>query len=216
MKRARPHYLAQYPPMDSGCERALARVRWPPALQAILWLDAVLLVAAGLAFGGKPPALAHGADLWTWLALAGSTLTAVLAALSAFHLSMPSYNHVWAQLPAPAVVLWVAASVGCLVLPAEADVWGDTLPEAGECFGFLLTTGLPLLALMVFMLWRAAPLAPRRVLSMGALASAGAAASLLMLVHPHPASGLDLCAHATAIAVVLGIGAAAGAMRRKD
>lgn len=73
--------------------------------------------------------------------------------------------------------------------------------------------GLPLLALMVFILWRAAPHAPRRALSMGALASAGAAASLLTLVHPHPASVLDLGAHLTAIAVVLGIGAAAASLR---
>jgi len=78
--------------MDPDRDRTLARVPWPPALRAILWLDGVLLVAAGLALGGKPPALGHGADLWTWLALAGSTLTAVLAALSAFQLSLPSGN----------------------------------------------------------------------------------------------------------------------------
>jgi hypothetical protein len=201
--------------MDLDRDRGGARLRWPPALHAILWLDAVLLVAAGLAFGGKPLALEHGADLWTWLAFTGSTLTAVLAALSAFHLSLPSGNQVWAQLPAPAFVLWVAASVGCLAMPAGADAWGDTLRGAGECLGFLLTTGLPLLALMVFMLWRAAPDAPPRVLWMGALASAGAAASLLTLVHPHAASLLDLCAHATAIVVVLGIGAAAAILRRR-
>ena len=202
--------------MDLDRDNALARLRWPPALRAILWLDAVVLVAAGLAFGGKPLALGHDADLWTWLALAGSTLTAVLAALSAFHLSLPASNHVWAQLPAPAVVLWVVASVGCLTLPADADAWGGSLPEAGECLGFLLTTGLPLLALMAFMLWRAAPHAPRRALWMGALASAGAAASLLTLMHPHPASTLDLCAHATAIVVVLGIGAAAARLRGRS
>jgi hypothetical protein len=200
--------------MDPVRDQALARLRWPPALRAILWLDAVLLFAAGLAFGGKPLALSHDADPWTWLALTGSTLTAVLAALSAFHLSMPSANQVWAQLPAPAFVLWLAASVGSLTMPASADAWGDTLPEAGECLGFLLTAGLPLLALMIFMLWRAAPHAPRRALLMGALASAGAAASLLTLVHPHPASVLDVCAHATAIVVVLGIGAAAAGLRR--
>ena len=77
-------------------------------------------------------------------------------------------------------------------------------------------TGLPLLALMVFMLWRAAPLVPRRVLSMGALACAGAAASLLTLVHPHPASVLDLCAHLTAIVVVIGIGAAVASLSRRQ
>jgi hypothetical protein len=191
--------------------RARPRLPWPPALRAILWLDAVLLVAAGLALGGKPLVPGQDGDLWISLSLTGSTLTAVLAAFAAFHLSLPASSQVWAQLPAPAVVLWVAASVGGLTMPAHAD---DTLPDAAECLGFLLLIGLPLLALMVFMLWRAAPHAPRRVLSMGALASAGASASLLTLVHPHPASALDLCAHATAIAVVLGIGAAAAGLKR--
>ena len=190
--------------------------RWPPALRAIIWLDAVLLFAAGLALGGKPPALGVGIDPWTWLALGGSALTAVLAALAAFHLSLPSASHVWAQLPAPAVVLWITGSVGCLTMPADATALGGALPAAGECLGFLLMTGLPLLALMVFMLWRAAPLVPRRVLSMGALACAGAAASLLTLVHPHPASVLDLCAHLTAIVVVIGIGAAVASLSRRQ
>lgn len=182
-------------------------------MYAIIWLDAVLLAAVGLAFAGKPPALGELADPWTWLALSGSTLTAALAAVSAFQMSRPDPSPVWAQLPAPAVVLWITGSVGCLAMPADANALRGALPTAGECLGFLLIAGLPLLALMVFMLWRAAPHAPRRALSMGALASAGAAASLLTLVHPHPASVLDLCAHLTAIAVVLGIGAAAASLR---
>jgi hypothetical protein len=188
-------------------------MNFPPALRAVLWMDAVILFAAGLALAGKPPVLAPGADLWTWLALAGSTLTAVLAALSAFHLSARSHNPVWSLLPAPACVLWIAASgLGVLTAPPRAEVWGDTLAEAGECLGFLLMTGGPLLALIVFMLWRAAPLVPRRVLAMGALASAGAAASLLGLVHPHDGSAVDLLAHAAAIGM-LGIGAAAARLR---
>jgi hypothetical protein len=188
-------------------------MHFPPSLRAILWLDAVLLLGAGLALAGKPPVLAPGADAWTWLALAGSTLTAVLAAVSAFHLAARSDNQVWSLLPAPACVLWIAASgLGVLTAPASADTWGDTPAEALECLGFLLMTGLPLLALIVFMLWRASPLVPRRVLAMGALASAGAGASLLGVVHPHAGSALDLLAHAVAIGL-LAIGAVAVRLR---
>lgn len=198
--------------MDIDRDRASsARLPWPPALRAIIWLDAVLLVGAGLALGGKPLALGHDADPWTWLALAGAALTAILAAVSAFHLAVPDGNPVWTQLPAPAFVLWLAASVGGLTMPVHP---GDALPKAGECLAFLLMTGLPLLALMAFMLWHAAPGAPRRALSMGALASAGAAASLLTLVHPHPATFADLCVHAAAIFVVLAVGTAAAGLRR--
>ncbi len=192
------------------------RLSWPPAVLAILWMDAVLLVAALLVLAGKPPALGPGADLWTWLALSGAALTAVLAALAAFHLCAPTHNPIWALLPVPAIVLWTAASgLGYLTMSAGAVTGGETLAAALECLGFLLLTGVPLLALIVFMLWRAAAVAPRRVLAMGALASAGAAASLLMLVHPHASAVLDLCAHATAIAVLLGIAAAVPGLRAR-
>jgi hypothetical protein len=173
----------------------------------------VLLVAAALALAGKPPALAH-ADLWSWLALGGAALTAVLAALAAFHLADDRDSAVWPLLPVPAALLWAAASgLGYLTMPAGVEATGDTPGEALSCVGFLLMTGVPLLALIVFMLWRAAAVAPRRVLTMGALASAGAAASVLMLVHPHASLALDLCAHATAVAVVLGIAAALARLR---
>jgi hypothetical protein len=189
---------------------------FPPALRAILWMDAVLLVGAGLALAGMPPALAPGADRWTWLALVGSALTAVLAALAAFNLCAPKDNQVWTLLPVPAIVLWAAASgLGALTMSAGAAPADETPADALECVEFLLMTGLPLLALIVFMLWRAAPVAPRRALAMGALASAGAAASLLTLVHPHAAGVLDLCAHAGAIAVMLGIGAALARLRAR-
>ena len=192
-----------------------ALLRWPPAVRAILWMDAVLLVGVALALAGKPPALGHETDLWTWLSLGGSVLTAVLAALAAFHLSAGDENPVWTLLPVPAIVLWGAASLfGYLTLPADADPWGETLAEAGECLAFLMKSGLPLLALIVFMLWQAAPVAPRRVLSMAALAAAGAATSLLTLVHPHASAFLDACAHITAMVVMLGIGAAFARLRR--
>jgi hypothetical protein len=195
--------------------QAQARPPWPPALRAVLWMDAVLLAAVALALAGKPPALAGAVeDVWTLLALAGSLLTAVLAALSAFHLCAPSSHQTWSLLPVPAIVLWALASgLGYLTAPAGVDLWGATLAQALECLRFLLGAGLPLLALIVFMLWRAAPLLPRRVLVMGAVASAGAAASLLALVHPHASSLADVCAHAAALAVILGIGVAVQRLR---
>jgi hypothetical protein len=212
------------PAMDSGrsehLERRLApaaqpgRLPWPPAVHAILWLDAVLVVAAVLALVGMPPALGDAPSAWTWIALAGSTLTAVIAALSAFELSAPGRSYAWMLLPAPAIVLWIAGSgMGCLAVPGDADTYGETVAEAGRCLGFLLMISAPLFTLILFMLWRAAQPMPGRVLAMGAVASAGAAASLLALVHPHDSSVLDLGAHAAAFAVVLGASAVAARIR---
>jgi hypothetical protein len=187
-------------------QQAPVRLAWPPAVRAILWMDAVLLLGAGIALAGKPPALQQ-ADFSTWLMLAGSTLTSVLAALAAFQLCAPKANPAWRLLPVAPVVLWAAASgLGYLALPLRARTWGGSPAEAGECLGFLLTTGLPLLAVFVFMLRRVASVAPPNVFAMAALASTGAAASLLTLVHPHTGSILDLCAHLGAFAMLLGVG----------
>jgi hypothetical protein len=189
------------------------RLPWPPAVRAILWLDAVLLFAGALALGGMAPVL-EAASGWTWFALAGSTLTAVSAALAAFELSAPGRHPAWFWLPAPALVLWLAASgLGCLALPSGPEVWGDTVAEAGQCLKFLLAISAPLLALILFMLWRVAPLMPGRVMALGGLASAGAAASVLALVHPHDATLLDLGAHATAIALLLAASAVVSRQR---
>jgi hypothetical protein len=172
----------------------------------------VLLVAAALALGGMPPALGYGASTWTWLALAGSTLTAATAALSAFELSSRRPSRAWTWLPLPSFLIWIGASgIGCF--GAGAEVWGETLQEAGRCLKFLLAIAAPLLALMVFMLWRVAPEMPGRVMALGGLASAGASATLLALVHPHDAAILDLGAHVIALAIVLGASAVAARLR---
>lgn len=194
--------------------RARARPRrapLPPAVLAILWLDGVLLVAGALALFGMPPALGRGASVWTWLALAGSTLTAASAALAAFELGERSRSRAWRWLPVPALLLWIGASgAGCF---GAADAWGSTVAEVAQCFKFLLALSVPLLVLMVYMLWRVAPRLPMPVLALGGLASIGAAASLLALVHPHAPSLLDLGAHAIAVVIVLGAAAAVARLR---
>src|SRR5688572_22113397 len=126
-------------------------------VRAILWLDGVLLVAAALALAGMPPAIERGASAWTWLALAGSTLTAATAALSAFELAAGQRRRAWLWLPLPSLLLWIGASgLGCFAPADGADLWGDTLGEAGQCLKFLLAISAPLLALIVFMLRRSA------------------------------------------------------------
>lgn len=185
----------------------------PPAVRAVLWMDAAVLLGVAFAFA-RTPALAQ-AGAWTWVALIGSTLTAVLGALAAFELAAPGRGYAWVLLPTPAFLLWIAASgLGC-VGAAEEEAWGRTLGEASECFVFLLTVSAPLLAAMFGLLWWAGPALPWRALAMGAVASAGAAATLLTLWHPHQATFLDLGAHAAALAAVLGIAALIARIRAK-
>ena len=186
----------------------------PPAVRAVLWMDAAVLLGVAFAFA-RTPALAQ-AGAWTWVALVGSTLTAVLGALAAFELAAPGRGYAWVLLPTPAFLLWIAASgLGCVGATEEDEAWGRTLGEASECFAFLLTVSAPLLAAMFGLLWWAGPALPWRALAMGAVASAGAAATLLTLWHPHQATFLDLGAHAAALGAVLGIAALTARIRAK-
>jgi hypothetical protein len=89
----------------------------PPGLRALAWLAVVGASAAGLAavsdLGAVRDRLVAVPDMW--LALAGSVLTAVLAAVAAFQLGLPDRRPAWALLPLPAAALWFAASgLGCL------------------------------------------------------------------------------------------------------
>ena len=196
-------------------ERLSRTAPLPPAVRAILWMDAVLVVVAILALFGMRPALGHDDAAWSWLAFAGAALTAALGSLSAFALSVAGSSRAWLLLPAPALILWASASgLGCLA--AGDGAWGGALAEAARCLGFLLAILLPLLALMFYMLWRCARRIEWRATAAGALAAAAAAATLLTLVHPHASSLLDLGAHAIAIAAALGIAARAPRGKRGE
>src|SRR5690349_17202800 len=74
-----------------------------PFLRALLWLGAVAALAAALASFADIGAMVHrlSAAPDMWLAVAGSVLTAILAAIAAFQTSMPDRRPAWALLPLP-------------------------------------------------------------------------------------------------------------------
>jgi hypothetical protein len=181
----------------------------PPAVRAAGWLLVVLAAAA---------VLAHFADLHAFamrleaaldmrLAVTGSVLTAVLASLSAFQLSVPDRTRAWALLPLPAVALWLGASgMGCLRMWLLPDSVVGTLSEtAHDCLTFIVGISLPLSIVLFLMLRRARPLRPGLVAGMGGLAAAASAASLLWFVHPYDAAVTDLVVHIVAVLIVVGV-----------
>src|SRR6476661_9570238 len=89
----------------------------PPAgTRAMIWLGFVVVAGLLLSLIADLPAFAHRfmASPDMWMAMTGSALTAVLAAIAAFELSMPDSPKAWAWLPLPAAMLWLAASgLGC-------------------------------------------------------------------------------------------------------
>src|SRR5262249_57616078 len=89
----------------------------PPLFRALAWLAVLVALTIALAAFANLDAvwqrISAAPDLW--LAVIGSTLTAVLAAVAAFELSLPDAPRAWAVLPLPAALLWVGASgFGCL------------------------------------------------------------------------------------------------------
>lgn len=185
----------------------------PPVVRAAGWLAAVAAFAACLAAVADLPAMAHRlmAEPDMWLAAAGSALTAVLGAVAVFELSLPDRRPLWALLPVPGVMLWIAASgLGCLRTWLYPEAPTASFAEGGHCFLFILAVSIPLSALMIVMIRRACPLRPNLTAATGGLASAAAAATLLNFFHPYDAAAIDLLVHAVAVAIVIGANRALG------
>lgn len=178
----------------------------PPWLRAAGWLVLVAAIGGALACFANLDAvrdrLATVPDMW--LAVLGSTLTALLAAVAAFQTSVPDRSPSWAWLPVPAALLWIGASgLGCLrswIVPGTHEA---NMTEARGCLVFIVCLSLPLSVVLVMMLRRACPLRPGLTATLGGLASAAAAATLLNLFHPYDAAATDLVIHAIAIAAVV-------------
>ena len=188
--------------------RPVRRLPAPP-LRAAIWIGLVAAMAVGLSAFCDLSALRDrlGAAPDMWLAVMGSTATAVLAALAAFELSVPGRSPRWALLPVPTLLLWVWASgLGCL------RTWGEPNPsalgpvsEAGHCLTHILMMSVPLMAVMMVMVRRACPLRPNLTALVSGLAIAAASATLLNFDHPYDASATDLFAHLVAVLLVIAV-----------
>jgi len=178
----------------------------PPGVRTLAWLTVV--AAAGIAFAliADLPALERRliASPDMWLAVIGSTATAVLAGFAAFQLCLPDARRAWALLPLPAALLWIIASgVGCLRAWFVPGTHAADLSEARDCLLFIIALSLPLSALLITMLRRAYPLFPKLTALIAGLASAAASATLLNFFHPFDAAATDLAVHVFAVALVI-------------
>jgi hypothetical protein len=167
----------------------------PPLLRAGIWLLAAGLILVFLAsLYGLRPDLAERLRQPTFAAaLAGSLLTGALAAIAAFHLSLPDRSRLWLLLPVPALVLWASSiGYGCLTDWVSIGPDGVKLGTTLECFATLVMASVPSLVILLVMLRHTARLHPTTVAMMGGLASAGVAATALSLVHQLDASVMVL------------------------
>lgn len=192
----------------SDLAKNLAPVRRlrPPAMRALTWLAVVAAAGIVLAAFADLSALVHRLDgaRDMWLSVVGSILTAILAAIAAFQLSLPDARRAWALLPLPAALLWIIASgVGCLRNWLVPGTHAADLPEARDCLVLIIGLAVPLSALLIVMLRRACSVQPELTALIAGLASAAAAATLLNFFHPFDAAATDLAVHAVAVALVI-------------
>lgn len=185
----------------------------PPWLRATLWLLAVAAAAAVLLpfFADFHLFEQKCADPKFVLELIGTVLTGIAAVVAAFYLSLPDRSGLWALLPLPPLVLWLASSgYNCYREWITVGANGWSLGESSHCFGTILGFSIPLGIALFLVLRRARPIAPVPAAALGGLGIAGISAFLLQFNHPVDASFLDLGLHAAAIAIVVIASALAG------
>ncbi|MBI1246044.1 MAG: DUF1109 family protein [Alphaproteobacteria bacterium] len=193
-------------------EKVAAVTRLPtPTTRALRWLAfAAVFVGALVAIRG------HRADIGARLAdsafavpWAASLLVAISAAFAAFRMTVPGTGRWIAVLPLPPLAVWLATlGTGCV---HEISAQGlSVLGTSFECLEFIVMTSLPLAAVLVWMLRRAAPLAPASTFAMGALAAAAAGSTGLELFHHIDTSTEALVWHFGTVGLVTLIGLASG------
>jgi len=183
----------------------------PPVLRALAWL---LFAAAivGLLAVSHGLRVDIGARLQQQLFVAGicaSVLTAVLAALAAFIVSLPDRSRLWLLLPLPAVAAWVSTiSYQCLTDWVSVQPNGLRLGEAADCFATLVLTSIPLWLAMLVMLRYVALLGSVAAAIAASLAVAAISSTALSLFHPLDASAMILLWNLGTAAVLVGAGSA--------
>jgi hypothetical protein len=183
--------LAPAPPLRNPWRRASA------------WLLVALAYVTALTLVMFDPASAAGSPRTALLVpQLAALLTAVLAAAAAFASVVPGRNRKLRAWPAIAAVLWA----GTLALGASAGGASDSPHREWLCVAQIVLGGVPLLAVLIFMLRRGAPLdagltAALAALAVGALTNVGACYS-----HPHTDNLLTLTWHGGAIAAMALLG----------
>jgi hypothetical protein len=178
----------------------------PPVLRAALFLLTVAAVATPLVllFADLDATTGRWRDPMVALEFTGALLAGIAGVVAAFQLCLPDRARAWALLPMPFLAVWIATSgAGCYAAWLRTGDAGLELGEGAICFGFILGTGLPLGAGLLWMLRRARPLSPAPVAAIGGLGAAALGAELLQFFHPFDITVMDLGMHALAVAIVV-------------
>lgn len=186
----------------------------PPLVRAAGWLLLATVIVALLAVAqGLRPDIANCLQKSGFVTSLGATLlTGVLAAASAFLLSLPDRSRLWVYLPVPSLALWLS-TVGyqCLTNWVSVQPGSITLGETARCFATLVLTSLPLSLALLLMVRYAAPLRPASVIFTGSLAVAAITTVALSLFHTLDATAMILMWNLGTAGLFAGLGRLFGA-----
>ncbi len=185
----------------------------PPLVRAALWLgfSVAVIGAIVLVVGPRHDLADRLAQPWEAAQMALAALTAVLAAIAAFHLSLPDRSDRWALLPLPGFLLWLATlGWGCMTDFIRRGPDGLALGPSWGCFGFILGLSVPMGGALLLALRHAAPIRPVPTMATGVLSVAMLASVGLSITHHLDAAIMVLVWHAGAVLLVVALGATAG------
>jgi hypothetical protein len=175
-------------------------------VRAALWLVVVAAISASaiLSLSNLDDFARRARDPKLAIEVVATLLTGVAAVIAAFHLSLPDRSLVWAFVPIPPLIVWLA-SIGYSCyrhwIIYGSDGWA--LGQSADCFRLILGVGVPLGFSLVMPLRRAQSLTPIRVAAVGGLGVAGIAAFVLQFFHPFDVTFADLGAQVAAMGILI-------------
>jgi len=181
----------------------------PPMLRTLLWLAVAVLVIGTVvaAFGIRPDFMTEMGETRYQLEWAGSLLTGILAAVAAFHVSLPDRPRAWALLPLPGLALWLfSIGYGCMTDWVRLGPQGFAFGVSFFCFRSILLISLPLSLVLLAMLRLAGPVRPVATIASGMLAAAALSACGVSMFHGDEATLMVLIWHGGAVALLVGLG----------
>ncbi len=185
----------------------------PPHQRVALWLALALpvLALAVAAMGPRDDLAARLGEARFLIEQGAALATAITAAFAALVLATPGMDRRLALLPALPGAVWAGTlGLGCIADWMRAGADGLRLTPEPACLGYIVVIGIVPALVLVAMLRRGVPLAPRAMLFLAGLAAAGLANFGLRLFHDTDAALMVLVWQFGSVLVLSGAAALVG------
>jgi hypothetical protein len=184
-----------------------------PAVRAVSWtlLALAIVLLLSILHGLRPDLEVRLHEARFLISMAAALLTAFLATVATFKVSLPDASRRWQWLPLPALILWLSTiSYGCLTDWVVTTTDGVRMGEAVECFATVLMTSIPLSVAMLVMVRYAAFVHPTSVSLCAGLAVGAVTSFALALLHPLDATVMILLWQVGSAALIVTLATAFG------